>query len=161
MADQAVPDLAALQKLTEGGYGFYRHTARQREDDLFVRARAADALCRAASRLAESVQAARRAVPPATREQPFADPGIMAGIARLKALQTRLAALETRLRGPAALPDRDFASVRASTAHCDRLVQLDAALVAAAEAPGVENHLDELEAVLNARAALADWTPRQ
>jgi hypothetical protein len=161
MAEPAVSDLAALQKLTDGGYGFYRNTARQREDDLFVRARAADALGRAAARVMEDVQAARRAVPPATREQPFADPAVMAGIARMKTLQTRLAALETRLRGPAALPDRDFAKVRASAAHCDRLVQLDAALVAAAEAPGVENHLEVVEAVLDARAALSDWTPKR
>jgi hypothetical protein len=161
MAEHGVSTMAVLQKLTEGGYNFYRNTARQREDDLFVRARAADALSRAASRVMEAVQAARRTVPAATREQPFVDPAIMAGIAHMKTLQTRLAALETRLRGPAALPDRDFASVRASAAHCDRLVQLDAALVAAAESPGVENHLDALEAVLDARAALADWNPKR
>jgi hypothetical protein len=161
MADSPVSNLAALQKLTEAGYGFYRNTARQREDDLFVRARAADALGRAAARVAEEVQAARRAVPAATREQPFADPAVMANIARLKTLQTRLAALETRLRGPAALPDSDFASVRASAAHCDRLVQLDGALLQAAEMPGVEQHLEALEAVLNARAALADWNPKR
>ncbi len=154
-------NLAALQKLTEAGYGFYRNTARQREDDLFVRARAADAVGRAAARVAEAAQAARRAVPPATREQPFADPAVMAHIAQLKALQARLGALETRLRGPAALPDRDFASVRASAAHCDRLVHLDAALVAAAEAPDVEHNLDAFEAVLDERAALADWNPKR
>lgn len=159
MGESTLPSLEALRKLTGAGYGYYRDTSRQRADDLFVRARAADALARAAARLAEAVQAARRAIPPASREQPFADPALMASVARLREQQGRLAALETRLRGPAALPDRDFACVRASAAHCDRLVHLDAALLEAAEAPDVENRLAALESALDARAALAAWNP--
>jgi hypothetical protein len=160
-AQSSTPSLAALQKLTEAGYAYYRDTNRQRSDDMFVRARAADALARAASRLAEAVQTARRAIPPATREQPFADPVLLTGITRLREQQSRLASLETRLRGPAALPDRDFASLRASPAQCDRLVQLDAALLEAAEAPDVENRLDALEAALDQRAALSNWNQKR
>jgi hypothetical protein len=159
MSEAPTTSLDALRKLTDAGYGFYRDTARQRSDDLFVRARAADALARAAARLAEEVQAARRAMKPPTREQPFADPVQAERIARLRVTQVRLASLETRLRGPAALPDRDFASVRASPAHCDRLVHLDAALLEAAEAPDVEQRLDALETALDARAALSAWIP--
>jgi hypothetical protein len=159
MVDTPAPSLAVLRKLTQAGYAYYRDTARQRADDLFVRARAADALGQATARLAARLQAARRAMPPATREQPFADPALMTGIAGLRETQARLAALETRLRGPAALPDRDFAKMRASAAHCDRLVQLDAALLETAEAPDIEDRLDALEAALDARAALAAWAP--
>ena len=126
-----------------------------------MRARAADALAQAAARLADQIRAARRAIPPATRERPFADPALMDKIAGLRDRQTRLAALETRLRGPAALPDRDFASLRASAVHCDRLVHLDAALLEAAEAPEVEYRLDALEAALDARAALSAWNPKR
>jgi hypothetical protein len=159
MADAPASSLDALRKLTDAGYAFYRDPARQRQDDLFVRARAADALARAASRLGDAVQALRRAMKPPTREQPFADPAQADAIAKLRTTQLRLAALETRLRGPAALPDRDFASVRASAAHCDRLVHLDAALLEAAEAQDAELRLDALEAALDARAALSNWIP--
>ena len=71
----------------------------------------------------------------------------------------QIAALETRLRGPAALPDRDFSAITASAAQCHRLVELDAALLDAAEAPDVEHRLETLQAALNARAALIAWNP--
>jgi hypothetical protein len=158
--DSAEPaSLAQLQKLLGAGYNFYRLTDRQRADDLFVRARAADAIGRVAARVTETMAAARRAIPPATRENPFPDPLLMAQITQLRTLQGRLCALETRLRGPAALPDRDFSRLRASPAHCERLVHLDAALLEAAEAPDLETNLAQLEAILDARAALATWNP--
>ena len=38
MAEAPTTSLDALRKLTDAGYAFYRDTARQRNDDLFVRA---------------------------------------------------------------------------------------------------------------------------
>jgi hypothetical protein len=158
--DEAGPtSLAQLQKLVGAGYNFYRLTDGQRADDLLVRARAADAISRATARVADATTAARRAIPPATRENPFPDPALLAQVAQCRILHARLGALETRLRGPAALPDRDFSHLRASPAHCERLVHLDAALLDAAEAPDLETNLDRLEATLDARAALAAWAP--
>jgi hypothetical protein len=155
MTDPAAPSLAVLQSLTNAQYAFYRDQSHQRADDLYVRNRAADAVCRAASRLDAAITAARRAIPPATRENPYPDPVLVAKINELRATQSRLNALETRLRGPAALPDRDFSQLRASTAHCDKLVQHDAFLLEAAEAPDLEHHIARLETAIDARAALA------
>jgi hypothetical protein len=159
MGETTASNLEALQKLTDAGYGFYRQESRQRADDLFVRSRAADAVGRAAARAAGTAPAGGRPRPAATREHPFPDPALLAQVAQLREAHARLGALETRLRGPAALPDRDFSSLRASPLHCARLVHLDAALLHAAEAPDLIHHIAPLEAVLDARAALAAWSP--
>jgi hypothetical protein len=154
MTDSTV-SLAVLQSLTNAQYGFYRDEEQQRADDLYVRNRAADAVCRAASRLDTAIAAARRAIPAPTRENPYPDPMLVAKIGELRATQSRLNTLETRLRGPAALPDGDFSHLRASVAHCDKLVQQDALLLEAAEAADLEQQIARLEAAIEARAALS------
>jgi len=159
MSEPATTSLAALQALTGAGYNYYRDTSRQRADDLLVRSQAGDAVCRAAARVTETAIAARRGMPSVTREAPFPDPALLAQLTQLRELQARLNALETRLRGPAALPDRDFSRLRASAQHCDRLVHLDAALIEAAGAPDLEHRIDAMNTILDARAALASWSP--
>ncbi len=154
-------DLVALRRLNDGGYRFYRDVARVRADDLFVRAQATAALHRAAGVLDAADQAARAALAPPTREHPFPDPVALGAIRALRALRDRVAALETRLRGAAALPDGDFSAVIPSEAVRRDLVALDAALLARADAVAegaieqMGKTLDGLEAALDARAALA------
>ena len=158
MTEGPAADLAALRRLNDAGYGFYRDTARVRADDLLVRALAADCLHRAAGVIAASVHAARAAVPAPSREQPFPDTAALETVRTLRATQNRLAALETRLRGAAALPDRDFSRIVPSDAVRQELVALDAALLTAAravEANGTPPSLAALEAALAARDALA------
>jgi hypothetical protein len=163
MADSAPPDLDALRQLNDSGYGFYRVPARLRHDDLMLRGRAADALHRAAAFVCLAEQRARRALPPLTREQPMPDPALMAAIRALKQTQDRIAAVETRLRGAAALPDKDFSRLIPSEAVRLELVALDAALLAGAEAlekaasqaGEVGLALDAIEAAIGARDALA------
>ena len=159
MSEPATTSLAALRALTGAGYNYYRDTNRQRADDLLVRGHAGDAVCRAAARVAEAAIAARRALPPVSREVPFPDPVLLAQLTQLRELQARLGTLETRLRGPAALPDGDFSRLRASPQYCDRLVQLDAALIDAAGAPDLEHNIDAMNTILDARASLASWSP--
>lgn len=155
--DEPAHDLAGLQLLLNTPYRFYQDAAAQRADDLYVRSRAADAVAAAAARVAAEAAAARRAIPPVTREHPFPDAAALAGLAELKALQARLAALETALRGPAALPDGDFSRLRAAPERCRALVALDAALLQAAVAADLEQDTARLEAAIAARAAFSGW----
>lgn len=156
-------NLEALRLLNESGYGYYLVTAQVREDDLMVRNRAADCLHRAAAAVARLEQAARHAVPPPSRAQPFPDPALLAKVRELKTLGERIAAVETRLRGAAALPDRDFSALIPSDAVRAKLVALDAQLVghAAAVESGAESAvavpplLEALEASIAERCALA------
>jgi hypothetical protein len=142
------PNLVILQALNEAGYGFYRNLAKTRADDLMVRSRAADTLHRAAARAFLAEQRARRALPAPTRENPVPPAGAMAAIRELKALQERMARVETRLRGAACLPDRDFSTIVPSEEIRHRLVGLDAALLEQADA--VEAHADAAETLLDA-----------
>jgi hypothetical protein len=165
MADDAVPNLETLRRLNDAGYGFYRDAARVRADDLLVRARAADSLHRTAASLALAEQKLRRAMPAPSREIPFPDPALLATARTLKAFQERIATLETRLRGPAALPDRDFSAIIPTEGLRHRLVAVDAALLdhaAAVEAgasapaePVFSSLLDTLEQVIADRTELA------
>ena len=159
MDEAAPPNLAVLQGLHAAGYGFYRDLARVREDDLLVRSRAADALHRATAIVYLAEQRARRAMPAPTREQPVPDPAAMEGIRALKAVQGQLAALETKLRGPAALPDKDFSSVVPSEAVRLRLVSLDATLLETAQAieaaaPSVDGLVTAMDSAITNRTAL-------
>ncbi len=161
MADAVSADLAALRRLNDGGYGFYRNIALVRADDLFVRAKATDALHRAAGVLDAADHAARAALSPPSREHPFPDPVALGAIRALRALRDRVAGLETRLRGAAALPDGDFSAVIPSDSVRQELVALDAALLTRADAvasgaiEAMADALDALEAAMLAREALA------
>jgi hypothetical protein len=149
-------DLDGLQRLNQCGYGFYRDVARTRADDLLVRSQAADALCRAAETVAASIQAAHADLPPLSREHPFPDAAALAAIRTLRALHDRIATVQTRLRGAAALPDRDFSRVVPSEAARQELVALDAALLArAVQTGGNAALIGAVETVLAAREAFA------
>ncbi len=154
-------DLAALRRLNDCGYGFYRNLAQVRADDLCVRGQATDALHRAAALLDAADRAARAAMPQPSREHPFPDPAALAAIRALRALRDRVAVLETRLRGAAALPDGDFSAVVPSEAVRQELVALDAALLTRADAvaagaiEALAGALDALETAVAAREALA------
>jgi hypothetical protein len=167
MADDRAPDLAALRRLNDSGYLYYRDPKRVRADDLMVRAGAADCLHRAAALLALAEQKLRRAIPAPSREIPFPDPALLAAARGLKALQERIATLETRLRGAAALPDRDFSAIAPTEDLRNRLVGLDAELVghAAAVETAASGEadlsfsalLDALAQAIDDRSKLAGW----
>jgi hypothetical protein len=160
MAD-AAPDLAALQSLNASAYHWYAHPALVRADDLLVRSRAGEALCRAADALARLETEARHAMPAPSRAHPFPTADAARPLQRLRHLHDRIKSLETRLRGGGSLPDKDF-----STSHGvsqplrEKLVACDAALIAAADAvaaadPGaLEPALGELEQAIDSRATL-------
>jgi hypothetical protein len=170
MADDATPNLETLRRLNDAGYGFYRNPARVRADDLLVRARAANYLHRAAAALSRAEQALRHAMPAPSRENPFPDPALLATARALKAFQDRIAIFETRLRGPAALPDRDFSAVIPTEDLRQRLVTLDAALldraaIAEAEASAAahaayESVLDAFEQAIRERTELTAGSGR-
>jgi hypothetical protein len=160
MHERATPDLTALQLLHDLGYSYYRDLTRVRSDDLLVRARAADALHRATAVVYLSEQRVRASLPAPSRENPDPEPALLATIRRLKSVRANIAALETSLRGPAALPDRDFSALIPSDAARQDLVALDTHLLACAEAvercaPEVEASLFALEQAINDRNALA------
>ncbi len=134
MADDRGPALEALRRLNDAGYLFYLDRNRTRADDLLVRAHAADCLHRAAAALSRAEQNLRRAIPAPSRETPFPDPALLGSARALKALQERIALLETRLRGPALLPDGDFSTKIPTEDLHYRLVSLDAALLDCAAA---------------------------
>jgi hypothetical protein len=153
-------DLAALQALVGSTYRWYGNVGAVRADDLLVRSRAGEALCRAAAALRDSMAAARRAMPTPTRAEPFPDEAASRHLADLRQLHDRVLALETRLRGAGVLPDRDFtASHGVGPALRERLVQCDVALIAAADAAaaappqGLPAALVVLEAAMADRAA--------
>jgi len=149
-------DLDGLQLLNQCGYGFYRDPSSARADDLLVRSQAADALCRAAEAVSASIQSAHAALPPLSREHPFPDAAALNAIRKLRALHDRIDVVQTRLRGAAALPDRDFSRVVPSDAARQELVALDAALLARAmEVSENVELIAEVEAVLGAREAFA------
>jgi hypothetical protein len=149
-------DLDGLQLLNQCGYGFYRDLSSARADDLLVRSQAADALCRAAEAVSASIQSAHAALPPLSREHPFPDAAALNAIRKLRALHDRIDVVQTRLRGAAALPDRDFSRVVPSDAARQELVALDAALLARAmEVSENVELIAEVEAVLGAREAFA------
>jgi len=165
MSDGREPSLEILRRLNDSGYLFYRDPARVRADDLLVRARAADCLHRAAAVLSLAEQKLRRAIPAPSRETPFPDPVLLTAARDLKALQERIATLETRLRGPAALPDRDFSAIIPTEEVRLRLVTLDAVLLdraAAIEAaaPALTTVLDGFEQALADRAQLTELHQR-
>lgn len=156
MPDTHAVDLAALRLLTEFGYGFYQNAASARADDLLVRSQAADALHRAAETVAAAIHAAHAALPPPSREHPFPDAAAMAAIRALRALQDRIEALQTRLRGAAALPDRDFSHVVPTESVRQELVALDAALLATATTLHADTvSVAALEAAVTARESFA------
>jgi len=156
MSDAAAMDLDGLQLLNQCGYGFYRDLSSARADDLLVRSQAADALCRAAEAVSASIQSAHAALPPLSREHPFPDAAALNAIRKLRALHDRIDVVQTRLRGAAALPDRDFSRVVPSDAARQELVALDAALLARAmEVSENVELIAEVEAVLGAREAFA------
>jgi hypothetical protein len=159
MADQ-IPDLAGLQGLIGTAYRWYADAQHVRADDLLVRSRAGDALGRAAAGLRQAEAAARRAIPAPTRADPFPDQAASRRLADVRRLHDRVLALETRLRGAASLPDRDFTmSHGVDVALRGRLVACDAALIAAAEdvagalPDDLETVLATLERRIDARAA--------
>jgi small-conductance mechanosensitive channel len=156
MAEFAGPNLETLRRLIDAGYGFYRDTNRVRADDLLVRARAADSLHAAAAQLLLAEQQARRTLPAPSRENPVPDPALLAAIRDLKIRATRLASLETRLRGAGALPDRDFSAIVPTEELRNRLVSLDTSLLdcAAAAEAGTASVLDALEAAIAERSEL-------
>jgi hypothetical protein len=156
MPEAPVVDLAALRQLTESGYGFYQNPARARADDLLVRSQAADALHHLGATITAAVQSAHAALPPPSRAQPFPDAASMASIRALRALHDRIEALETRLRGPAALPDRDFSRVVPTELVRQELVALDAALLAATTTLRADpDTVAAAEAAVTAREAFA------
>jgi len=167
MADDAAANLETLRRLYDAGYGFYRNVTRVRADDLLVRALAADSLHRAEAALSLAEQKLRHAIPAPSREIPFPDPALLATARSLKAFQERIATLETRLRGAAALPDRDFSAVIPTEDLRHRLVALDAALVDRATAvetggagdveAGFAELLDALEQAITDRTELVAW----
>jgi hypothetical protein len=147
MPEAPVVDLAALRQLTESGYGFYQNPARARADDLLVRSQAADALHHLGATITAAVQSAHAAFP---------DAASMASIRALRALHDRIEALETRLRGPAALPDRDFSRVVPTELVRQELVALDAALLAATTTLRADpDTVAAAEAAVTAREAFA------
>jgi hypothetical protein len=155
MPDPVAVDLDGLQLLTQCGYGFYRDLSRARADDLLVSSQAADALCRAAEAVSASIQSAHAALRPLSREHPFPDAAALAAIRKLRALHDRIEVVQTRLRGAAALPDRDFSRVVPSEAARLELVALDASLLArAVEVGGNAELIAGVETVLGARDAV-------
>ena len=164
MPDDAARNLETLRRLNDAGYGFYRNPNRVRADDLLVRALATDSLHRTAAVLLGAEQKLRRAIPAPSRENPFPDPTLLATTRVLKTFQERIAKLETRLRGAAALPDRDFSSVIPSEGARSNLVTLDATLLdrvaivetgaTAASEPIFSSLLDAFEQALGDRTSL-------
>jgi hypothetical protein len=129
-----ISDLASLRHLTDAGYRFYQDPSALRADDLAVRAEAAARLHRAATALATAERQARDSIPHPTRENPYPDPALLSRPRALRALLDQLSPLETRLRGPLALPDADFTTLIATPSVRQSLVTLDAALLTAAAA---------------------------
>lgn len=157
---EPAPDLAALQLLTDAGWGFYRGSAGHRADDQMLRALAGASLARAQATLAAAESAARAAIPTPTREAPLPDASAMAHLRALKTLRADLASLETRLRGGAAPPDRDATMLQLSAAQMAALVTLDSRVLAAAralEAGPDPASLRALDGLLSTRAALLAW----
>jgi len=157
MSDTAGPDLAVLKALTDAGWGFYRNPATQRADDAMVRARASDSLARAAANVAAQERAARAAISAPTRENPLPDPAQLAAARALRALREQITALETRLRGSAAPPNRDGTALVLSAAQGAALIALDTALLALAEDVAADGVLARLDDLLTRRAALMAW----
>jgi hypothetical protein len=147
-------DLASLRHLTDAGYRFYQDPSALRADDLAVRAEAAARLHRAAALLATAERQSREAIPHPTRENPFPDPALLARPRALRALSDQLAPLETRLRGPLALPDADFTSLIATPSARQALVSLDATLLTAAATLEAAAPSADIAAIRDALAAV-------
>lgn len=158
-----MPNLDSLSTLHEAGWNWYQDPTRARADDALARAHAADRLAQALARVTAAEAEARRAIPAPTREAPLPDPALLAAARSLKTLAARIAAIESRLRGQAAPPDRDGTRLSLSPEACAALVDADAALLSAAEdcatAPllALPASLDALEQALASRATLTAW----
>ena len=184
--DQALPqpDSALYRNwvmlLNGWGFNWYKLENRLRADDLLIRSRASEHLAAAAARLrALEVAFREKYLPPPSRQHPYPDPARLEQLRRLQAFQTRLAELDTNLRG-AAVPGEDqiWARHRNEAATLSRLAHLDTVLVGSAmelaqgvarydietifgpDAAGqIESHFAALKTALDRRSALLQIQP--
>lgn len=82
------------------GYNWYRLDNRMRADDMLIRSHASEHLANAAAHLRDVEGHYRRKyLPPPTREHPDPHPQHLAAIRQFRAVQDRVAEVDTRLRG--------------------------------------------------------------
>ncbi len=157
------------------GYNWYRQDNRMRADDLLIRARASDHLAAAAAGLSEREgRFRRRYLPPPTREHPDPDPQALATIRQFSAVVDRVRDIDTKVRGGSVPPeDKIWQRYRDEIDTLRRLGECDAVLVAAAkeltdlvagmpadagidaaDQQRMDQHLDQLSAVLMQRRAI-------
>jgi hypothetical protein len=157
------------------GYNWYRRDNQIRADDLLVRSRASELLETAAAHLRELEGRYRRKyLRPPSREHPDPDLQRLAAARQLRAVQDRILAVDTSLRGASVPPaDKVWLRHRREFDTLQRLAECDALLVAGAkelatlvtELPAevdldpaleqqIDSHLDQLRLTLAQRAAI-------
>jgi hypothetical protein len=162
------------------GFNWYKLENQLRADDLLIRSRASEHLAAAAAQLRTLEGAFRhKYLPPPSRQHPFPDPARLEQLQRIQAFQSRLAELDTSLRG-AAVPGNDqiWARHRNEADTLSRLAHLDTVLVGSAmelaqgvvrydidtitgpdAVGGIESHFAILKTALDRRSALLQIQP--
>ncbi len=139
------------------GYNWYRLDNRMRADDLLIRSRASEHLESAAARLCDLEGRYRRKyLPPPTRENPDPEPEHVAAVRQFRAVEERIAEIDTRLRGAAVPPDdKIWLRHRNELYTLQKLGECDAILAASAK------ELDDYVAGLSEDAAIHVAIERQ
>jgi hypothetical protein len=185
LADTALPqpDSALYRNwvmlLNGWGFNWYRLENQLRADDLLIRSRASEHLAAAGAAL-RALEAAFRHqyLPPPSRQHPFPDAQRLEELHRIQAIEEKLAALDTQLRGAAAPGDdkiwarhRGEAETLARLAHFDTVLvgcamELAGAIgrqsvetIAAASTAEIDGHFATLKAALDRRSALLQIQP--
>jgi hypothetical protein len=117
------------------GYNWYRLDNRMRADDLLIRSHASEHLANAAARLRDLEGHYRRKyLPPPTREYPDPEAQHLAAARQFRAVEDRIAEVDTRLRGGAVPPnDKIWLRHRDEVDTLRRLGECDAILAAGAK----------------------------
>jgi hypothetical protein len=128
------PIVQQMQLLMSGrGFNFYDNKNQARADDLLVRQRASGFLGDAGQALtAVEADFRHRFIPASTRDNPYPPADAMAKLREIGQLRTRLADLETDIRGmPVPTQDRIWWRFREERALLEQLVNFDFHLVTA------------------------------
>jgi hypothetical protein len=131
------PDYQSWVMLLNGyGFNWYRLDNQMRADDLLIRSKASENLAAACTglRLLEA-EFRQLHLPSPSREAPFPDASKLQAAARIRRLQERIAASDTKLRG-AAVPvdDKIWARHRDETQMLASLIHFDTILIGTTEA---------------------------
>jgi hypothetical protein len=126
------PDYQIWVMLLNGyGFNWYRLDNQMRADDLLIRSKASENLAAACTRLrALEAEFHQAYLPLPSREQPFPDAAKLQAAARIRHLQDRIAAADTKLRGAAVpIDDKIWARHRDESQTLARLIHFDTILI--------------------------------